>query len=188
MPCCPTSRTCQWDGQGLTGPWDGSSAQQTPCVTTQAGTVDPSLPPSQLPPNWLWSCRGGGGGIPATPPRPAAQGHGQTLALASAQPHTRGPVSSLLWTSVCSAVPRAAFWTPRNRKGRPLSPSHANRLWSYSARPTPLSLESTIYSLCLLSRLPAFCVRDVSVGRARPVSEMAGASVSSDSDTAGCFY
>ena len=34
------------------------------------------------------------GGIPATPPRPAAQGHGQTLALASAQPHTRGPVSS----------------------------------------------------------------------------------------------
>lgn len=76
---------------------------QLPRVTTQAGTLDPSLSPSQLPPDWLWSR----GGHPCKTTQVSStrswpnpwMGHNGTCALASTQPHTLGPVSSLLWTS-----------------------------------------------------------------------------------------
>lgn len=76
---------------------------QLPRVTTQAGTLDPSLSPSQLPPDWLWS-RGGASlqNHPGQQHKVMAKslmGHNGTCALASVQPHTLGPVSSLLWTS-----------------------------------------------------------------------------------------
>lgn len=71
----------------------------------------------------------GRGGHPSTTTQAGSTGSRPNPSPSpSSATHPRPSLSPSLDLTVCSVVPRAAFCTPRDRKRRPLSPSHAKTL------------------------------------------------------------